>query len=63
MRKHRGKASPKKPPTTPIKKPSRPPGKIAQKVEFEITDDDMDKVTGGRPNAPIIKTAERQACN
>jgi hypothetical protein len=60
MRKHRGNSSPKNP--TPIKKPSRP-GKIAQKVEFEITEDDLDKVTGGRPNAPIIKTAERQACN
>ena len=60
MRKHRG--TPKNPPTTPIKKPSRP-GKIAQKVEFEITDDDLDKVTGGRPNAPVIKTADRAACN
>ena len=58
MRKHRGKASPKKPPTTPIKKSSPPPGKIARKVDFEITADDLDKVTGG-----VIKTAVRVACN
>jgi hypothetical protein len=49
MRKHRGKASAKNPPKTSKKQPSRPDSvaKTAKKVEFELSEEDMEKVSGG----------------